>query len=84
MINPRKIRITKARDRDLHTALSLDDYMYEKFRRQQQEIHRQHDLYIRRPRRLCRVLEKQKNGMYLKRQIIKVNVSMDGTEVIIQ
>ena len=37
----KKIYITKKRDRELDIALTLDDYMYEKYKRMMDDIKRQ-------------------------------------------
>lgn len=80
----RKIKITKARDKALHTALSLDDYLYEKFRRLDLDLRERVLRYERNPKRLWEVIRQLPDGNFVREQVIACEVSGAGTRVIIR
>jgi hypothetical protein len=75
------IRMTKKREKALHTALSLDDLLYEKFRRLNEQLQRDVRRFLKDPARVMRVIQKDKDGNYLMLQILETHVTDQGTEI---
>ena len=74
-------RLTKKRLRALDAALSLDDILYEKFRRLSEELDRKHRA-IYRAERIVRVVQRQGKTDWVL-PILEVQVSPEGTQVIV-
>ena len=79
----KKIRMTKARERRLHVALSIDDVLYEKFRRLEEKLRSDIQKYYRNPKRVFRILQLRKNGEHFVVPILECNVCEIGTEIIV-
>lgn len=75
------IRLTKKRMDALHTALSLDDILYEKYRRLHEELNREY-ARLYRAKRIVTVVQRQ-NGLDWKLPILEVQTSPEGTRVIV-
>jgi hypothetical protein len=84
MDSKKKIRITKKRNKALHAALSLDDYLFEKFRRLDEYMKQKYQRYIRNPRQCWEVVRRLPEGNYVKEKVVACEVSDCGTRVIIQ
>lgn len=80
----KKIRITKKRDKALHVALSMDDYLYAKFRAQQDELKKMHEQYIRKPQSYWEVLRQLPGGNFVKEMVVSCEVADCGTRIIIK
>ena len=76
------MRLTKARERALHTALSIDDILYEKFRRLNEELSRR-ERGLRRKSSIRQVLKKE-GKVYWRLQILAVESTPEGLTVICQ
>jgi len=75
------VRLTKRRLEALHVALSLDDVLYEKFRREHLKLHREIEQTYRRLRNI-RVLG-LKDGVYHAMNVLDVHISPDGSTVVV-
>lgn len=80
----KRVSITKSRDKKLHIALCLDDYLYEKFRRYENELQANVRKYLKNPQRIWEVIRKTKDGYFVKEQIIGCEVADFGTRIIIE
>lgn len=77
------IRMTKARSKALDIAISLDDLLYEKFKRLNQQLHEDIQRYYCNPKKVLQVMQKDSDGNFLVLKIIDVQVTEDGTEIIV-
>jgi hypothetical protein len=78
----KQVRLTKKRLAALDTALSLDDILYEKFRRLMQELH-QREAALYKAKRIIKIIQKR-DKLYVVLQILEVHPSEEGTTVICQ
>lgn len=75
----KRIRLTKARLRALHSALSLDDVLYEKFRRLNEELNRR-EQRLGRKSAIREVIQRRDNMNYVL-QVDAVHSTEDGLVV---
>ena len=75
------IRLTKKRMARLHTAISLDDILHEKYRRMHEELQREAQRLFRH-RRNIHVVQRRGNVMHVLR-VIDVRIGPDFTEVVV-
>lgn len=54
----KKIIITKNREKALHTAISIDDILYEKFRRLNEQLDKRIEKYYRRPKQVIQIIKR--------------------------
>lgn len=78
-----KIYVTNKRDKALHLALTLDDYMYEKYKRQQEQLHRDAKKLIHDRKKVFRVVKRHKDYDEVL-QIIDVQMTDNGSIVYVQ
>ena len=77
------MRLTKKRLSELNLALSLDDILYEKFKRLDADLHRKADSLIRNRKRLWRVIKRGKKYDECL-QVIDVQEGPDGMLVVVR
>lgn len=77
------MRLTKQRLRRLDLALSMDDVLYEKFRRLQAELRREQEK-LQRMRRVIRVDQVVEPGVLRALQIETIHTTHDGTWVVVK
>lgn len=73
------MRLTKNRLQALNTALSIDDILYEKYRRLNQDLQKQWQRLYR-AKQVIRVVQKRGKIRY-QLQITDIHISPDGTIV---
>lgn len=78
-----KIYITKKRDAELHVALSIDDYLYEKHRRWEQEVMADLKRQYNNRRKIVSVVGVL-DGIAYQLQIEDVQMTDQGSQVIVQ
>lgn len=78
------MRITEKVKKQLHTALSMDDVLFEQHRRLSADIQRQAEKYIRNRKRLILVMGRRKDGTHMRLEVVHVSVSDDGTSVVVK
>ena len=76
-----RIRLTKKRLSALHTALSLDDILYEKFRRLDERLKNEYQKLYQ-AKQIVRVYQKRPDGILVCLQIEDVQIGPEGTTVI--
>jgi hypothetical protein len=73
------IRLTKKRLQQLNSQLSVDDFLYEKYRRLNQDLQRQWEKLYR-AKQIVSVVQ-QREGVNFQLQIIDIQITPDGTRV---
>ena len=76
-----KIRLTKKRLAQLEMGLHLDDILYEKFQRLNDELNRKYRRLYQ-AERVIQVVQKR-NGMRILLPVLEVNTTPEGTQVIV-
>jgi len=82
MLKKKKVYLTKGRLKDLHTALSIDEVLYEKHRRMLEDFNRYTQQWARR-KQVIGVIKKHK-GFKEKLMIIEEIKSSEGILVIVK
>jgi len=73
----KKVILTKKRIRQLDMALSIDDILYERHRRMQQDLNRQIDNWYR-SKQVVQVLDVSKKDFMLEKRIVREYRTPDG------
>lgn len=80
----KKVILTKKRLRRLDEAITLDDVMYEKYRRMMDAVDEKYHTYLR-AKNIVRVLKSNyKTGVTEEMTILKLEISLQGTVVIVK
>jgi len=77
------IRLTKKRLARLHDALSLDDVLYEKFKREHEWLQREAERIYRR-RKILAVYQERGDGVRMRLQVVDVQMLPEGSIVTVR
>lgn len=77
------LRLTKNKLRELDLALTLDDVLYEKFRRLNEELSKREARFARR-RSNFHVLLQESGKVYRALQVLEIHCAPDGTELVVR
>ena len=80
-VKSKRLYITKKRLESLHTAISLDDILYEKFKRLEKDIDRRANQYLRQPKRLWKVIQRKNGNDYLLK-VIRVVIDTNQGSIV--
>lgn len=84
MTMKKKIILTKKRLQTLHAALSVDDILYERFRRLHEELYRESERLIENKKRLWGVTKINQNGTLENLHVVDVKEREGGMEVFVK
>lgn len=80
----KRIRLTKKRKETLNIAISLDDILYEQFRRLNEDLDRRYRALYRAERVIQVIREVPGAKAHERLQIVSVQISPEGTQVIVR
>lgn len=80
----KKIILTKKRLQTLQAALSVDDILYERFRRLHEELYRESERLIENKKRLWGVTKINQNGTLENLHVVDVKEREGGMEVFVK
>lgn len=78
------MRITRKMHKALHTALCLDDVLYEKHLRNMEELYRESERLIRNRKKINQVIAKNRDGGFTRLNVLDIKISDSGTTIIVE
>lgn len=82
-MSEKRVRLTKKREDALDCALNFDEILYEKFRRLNDQLHREADRLFRHRKRMM-VVQRQDGLVFEQLQVESVEFGPDFTRVIVR
>ncbi len=77
------MRITKKLKPQLHTALCMDDVLFEVHRRHNEQLNREAKRLIHDRRKLNKVVGRAKDGTFYQLQVLDVDMLQSGTHILV-